>query len=147
MTTLIFTSNGNVSSVRKCLDSLIRVENNNKVGNVRSNLNSPSDTTRRDERRSRPGPIRQPRDDKTRPSPAREDEACFPNGEHGETFGVEKDSWSDRRQSRRSNGEIHPFCQLSHILGIGQSHVCVDADEPLGIATDVVFQFIFQQRG
>ena len=56
-------SNGDISAESKRTDGLLAVQYDDKVGDVRTDLQAPADAARRDTRRRRPGAVGEARDD------------------------------------------------------------------------------------
>ena len=56
-------SNRDISTERKRTDGLLAVQYDDKVGDVRTDLQAPADAARRDTRRRRPGAVGEARDD------------------------------------------------------------------------------------
>ena len=56
-------SNRDISAESKRTDGLLAVQYDDKVGDVRTDLQAPADAARRDTRRRRPGAVGEARDD------------------------------------------------------------------------------------
>lgn len=75
-----------VTTLRKRLDGIVRIEYHNDIGNVRTDLESPSDTGGRNTGWRRPRTVRQSSDHETRACFSRKHKSGLEDGEHGEAL-------------------------------------------------------------